>query len=87
MLRHNISALILAGGRSSRMGALKPLQHLNGKPAIRWAVEVFRNAGVEDVSVVVGFHSDKLISVLEPLDVKIIINPNPEQGMFSSVQA
>lgn len=87
MLRRNITALILAGGRSSRMGALKPLQHLSGKPAIQWAVEVFRNAGIEDVSVVVGFHSDKLISALEPLDVRIIINPDPERGMFSSVQA
>ncbi len=84
---HNIAALILAGGRSSRMGALKPLHQLDGKPVIQWAVEVFRQAAVKDICVVLGFHSEKLLSVLEALNVRTVINPEPERGMFSSVQA
>ena len=86
MPRRNIVALILAGGRSSRMGALKPLLPVNGKPAIQWAVETFKEAGISDVRVVVGFRSEQLIQVLETLGVKIIVNPDPERGMFSSIQ-
>lgn len=87
MVRHNIAGLILAGGRSSRMGIVKPLQDLEGKPVIQWGVEAFRNAGVKDIYVVLGFHSEKIFSILKPLNVRIIINTMPERGMFSSVQA
>lgn len=87
MLRRNTVGLILAGGRSSRMGLLKPLQDLEGKPVIQWGVEAFRHAGVEDVCVVLGFHSEKILSILKSLNVRVVLNSAPERGMFSSVQA
>lgn len=36
MILPGISGIILAGGESRRMGALKPLIHYNGKPLIYW---------------------------------------------------
>lgn len=82
-----VVGLILAGGRSSRMGAVKPLQNLDGKTAIRWAVDTFKEAGIEDVRVVTGFHGATLQPVLAASGTATIVNPSPERGMLSSVQA
>ncbi len=81
-----VTALILAAGQSSRMGALKPKLEIENKPSILWVVEAFQKAGIEDVRVVVGYHSQEIRKVLSETNVKIIENRAPEKGMFSSVK-
>lgn len=87
MERHKLTALILAGGKSSRMRAVKPLLTIEKKSVIEWDMELFRKANVKDIRVVVGFHSEKLLKKLRDNDVLVIKNPDPERGMFSSIQA
>ncbi|GAU77646.1 DVU_1551 family NTP transferase [Fusibacter sp. 3D3] len=81
-----ITALILAAGQSSRMGALKPKLEIENKAAILWVVEAFRKSGIEDIRVVVGYHSKEVRQVLSEKNIKIIENKAPERGMFSSVK-
>ncbi|MBM7855073.1 putative nucleotidyltransferase with HDIG domain [Desulfohalotomaculum tongense] len=82
-----IAALVVAGGYSSRMGLFKPLLPLGAGRVIEKPVHTFRQAGIEDVRVVVGHNAAMLIPVLQSLEVEIIYNHRYADGMFSSVLA
>lgn len=86
-MQRKIVALILAAGYSSRMGEFKPLMTIDDKPVIAWAVDSFREAGITDIRVVVGYQADKLLPILYNLKVTPVMNYNFPAGMFSSVQA
>jgi len=81
-----IAALILAGGLSSRMGAFKPLLTLGGRLIIEDIISHFREAGIFDIIVVVGYQAGKIIPLLENQGVRWAMNDHYDQGMFSSVQ-
>lgn len=81
-----VTAVILAAGFSSRMGSFKPLLPLAGQTALERCVRLFRDAGVDDVRVVIGHRGDALRPLLHSMDVRVIENEHPERGMFSSVR-
>jgi CTP:molybdopterin cytidylyltransferase MocA len=81
-----ISALILAAGRSSRMGEFKPLLRLGETTVIERAINLFKTAKVVDIFVVAGYEAVRLIPVLERQGVRWAINEDYDRGMFSSLQ-
>ena len=81
----SFSAIILAAGHSSRMGCFKPLLKISGKTIMEKAVVLFRDAGIQDIRVVVGHESKLLEPLLERLGARAILNPSYDEGMFSSV--
>lgn len=83
----NIAAVILAAGRSSRMGQFKPLMPMGPERVIERVIGLFREAGVPDLLVVTGHEAHRLLPVLEMRGVRGVMNPDWERGMFSSVQA
>lgn len=85
--RRALSAIILAAGFSSRMNGFKPLLSLGGQPAVVRSVTMFRDAGISDVSVVVGHRAAELRRVLAALCVRCVENPDYREGMFTSVSA
>ncbi len=87
MDRQDVSAVILAGGFSSRMGELKPLLDLAGIPALQRAAQSFRAAGVGDIRVVVGHEAEKLDPLLSSLGLRRVLNRDYRLGMFASIQA
>ena len=66
-------AVVLAGGRSSRMGSPKALVELGGRPLVAWVLAAALEAGLEAVVVA------KPGSPLPPLDVPVW--PEPEQPL------
>jgi CTP:molybdopterin cytidylyltransferase MocA len=82
-----LSALILAAGRSSRMGRPKALLPLGTRTVIEHVADTLRRSGVDDVRAVVGHGCEALAPVLEKAGVRRVVNPHWEAGMFSSVQA
>lgn len=82
-----IRGLLLAAGASRRFGAPKLVQVLNGKPLLRWSAQALGAAGVTDLAVVVPPHHDDIRAALDGLDLRFIINDNPESGMGSSIVA
>jgi molybdenum cofactor cytidylyltransferase len=80
------SALILCAGRSSRMGAFKPLLPLGEETLIERAIRLFREAGVADVKVVLGHRADCVLPVLERHGVRPVLNDRYDEGMFSSLR-
>ena len=83
--RNKIAALILAAGYSSRMVDFKTLLTLGGVKVIERVIHTFREAGIVDIVVVVGYRADELIPILDDLKVRYVFNENYDAGMFSSI--
>ncbi len=82
-----IAALVLAAGRSARMGAInKLLIGIGGKPMVRRVAETVLAAGVRPVIVVTGHEADKVEAALEGLPVTQADNPDYAQGLSSSLK-
>ncbi|MBI2864155.1 MAG: nucleotidyltransferase family protein [Chloroflexi bacterium] len=82
-----IAGLVLAAGYSSRMGSFKPLLPLGDATVIEKSVGSLLGAGVKDVSVVVGWRANEIVSLLGTPGVKAVYNPHYDLGMYSSVVA
>jgi molybdenum cofactor cytidylyltransferase len=84
---NEVAAIILAAGRSQRMGAFKPLLPFGSKTVVQTCIDNMRNGGVQTVVVVVGEgpQADELKSHLEHCDVTVAINHAPESEMSASV--
>jgi len=81
-----MAALILAAGRSSRMGTSKPLLPLGGETLLERVIGIAGGAGVEDILIVLGHEAELLLPVLAGKNVRVIVNPDYDRGMFSSLQ-
>ncbi|MDE2603315.1 MAG: molybdopterin-binding/glycosyltransferase family 2 protein [Bradyrhizobium sp.] len=84
----NIAAVILAAGRSTRMGGPnKLLADLGGKPMLRIVTERVLASKVSSVTVVTGHQADEVENALAGLKVKFAPNPDFFAGLASSVKA
>ena len=84
----NIAAVILAAGRSTRMGGPnKLLAELNGKPLVRIATEQAIASKASEVIVVTGHQAAEVEKALAGLKVKFVRNPDFAAGIASSVKA
>ena len=81
------AVLILAAGQASRMGrckALLPLTEDAGDHALSRLARLWSGARVR--LAVTGFHADAVEAACARLGWACVRNPQPERGMFSSVQ-
>lgn len=81
-----ITAIVLAAGKSSRMGSNKLLADLNGKPLLRHSVEALKASSVHDIIVVTGNEPEQVKSTLKPLDVTLVHNANFAEGLSTSLK-
>lgn len=81
------SAIVLAAGFSSRMGKFKPLLPLGETTLLERILVLLRDAGIEDIRVVIGHRADEMLPLLEKLRVRPVVNSRFREGMFSSVEA
>jgi molybdenum cofactor cytidylyltransferase len=82
-----IAAVILAAGRSSRMGRNKLLLDLDGKPILCHAVDQALGAGLSEVVVVSGHQASKVREALGDRAVKVIEAREHKLGMSASLKA
>lgn len=80
-------AVILAAGASTRMGTLKQLLELEGKPLLVRAVEAALASPAWPVVVVLGAQGEKIRPVLARLPVLVTENPAWAEGMAASIRA
>jgi molybdenum cofactor cytidylyltransferase len=82
-----IAAVLLAAGRSTRMGGPnKLLAEIGGKPLVRIAAEQALASRARPVIVVTGHQRDKVEAALQGLDVRTVHNPNFAEGLSTSVK-
>jgi CTP:molybdopterin cytidylyltransferase MocA len=82
-----VSAVVLAAGASTRMGAPKLLLPLDGEPIIRRTVRAVANSGVDDVLVVLGYEHAQMLDALDGIACRHVLNADYESGMGSSFRA
>jgi nicotine blue oxidoreductase len=82
-----ISAVLLAAGSGSRFGGRKLLAPYRGRPLIESSLANLAQAPVDETVVVVGDDAKMLRAVCEPFGVRVVDNPDWEQGQSTSVQA
>ncbi len=85
-----IPALVLAAGRSSRMGRAKASLPLDGGDTfLTRIVRTFLQAEVDDVVVVLGHDADAIARTFSTanLSARIALNPDYDRGQLSSLVA
>ena len=85
-----LAVLILAAGRSIRMGRSKPLLPHGTAPDrtfVSHLVEVARTAGISDIYVIGRPDDIYLQAEVEKVAATLVTNPRPDEGQLSSLQA
>ncbi|MFG1344634.1 molybdopterin-binding/glycosyltransferase family 2 protein [Xanthobacter autotrophicus DSM 431] len=85
----SFAAVILAAGRSSRMGqgGNKLLAEVGGVPVIRRVAEAALASKAAPVIVVTGHEHERVDAALAGLGVRLVHNPDYASGMASSLRA
>jgi len=84
--RH-VAAIVLAAGRSTRMGALnKMLAEIGGKPLVRIAAEQALASRAKPVIVVTGHQHEQVEAALAGLPVRFVHNPDYAEGLGTSLR-
>ncbi|RZA06242.1 MAG: nucleotidyltransferase family protein, partial [Proteobacteria bacterium] len=82
-----VKAIVLAAGRSSRMGAEKLFLPWRGGSVLRATVSNVLGAEFNEVLVVSGGNAGQVTAALEGLPVRMVENPRFAVGMHSSIRA
>lgn len=83
----NVAAVVLAAGRSSRMGSRhKLLINIDGQPMIRRVTEYTLASLASRVFVIVGHAGVEISDRIRDLDVSVVANEDFAQGMSTSIR-
>ena len=98
-MQNNIVFVLLAGGKSQRMGVAKGLLKYQQTYWILEQLHRISKTNIKDVYIGLGFNFEQYFNAIpwlqnaqnnfveyEGLKVKVIINKNPENGSFSTLQ-
>jgi bifunctional UDP-N-acetylglucosamine pyrophosphorylase / glucosamine-1-phosphate N-acetyltransferase len=87
MLTDNITAIILAAGQGTRMKSSRPkvLHEILGRPMIAYLLDTLKEAGVNDIVVVVGHQAEAVQEALKDYGVRFVIQ-EPQLGTGHAVQ-
>jgi molybdenum cofactor cytidylyltransferase len=81
----DIAAIVLAAGRSRRMGAFKPLLPFGDGTVIECCVNSLRAAEVQDIIVVIGHRAEEIQEHLKAFNLMFAVNPDPDSEMAESI--
>jgi molybdenum cofactor cytidylyltransferase len=82
-----VHGLVLAAGKSERMGSPKPLLPLGGKTFLERVVDSLEAAPLAGYHIVLGHQAPLIIQRLPRFREKVILNPEYERGQLSSLTA
>jgi nicotine blue oxidoreductase len=82
-----MTAVVPAAGASRRFGGMKLVAAVGGEPLIQHTLHAILRGGAARVVVVVSpRHGLESVPVLGDRRVSVIVNVEPDRGMFSSIQ-
>ncbi len=83
----SIPGIILAAGKSRRMGVNKLLLPFRGKPILQHVVDAARKSSLSPLILVLGSKSDAIRSQINSRTVLLVDNQDYSKGYASSLQA
>ena len=78
----SISAVLLAGGESRRMGSNKANLQWQGRPSWEWQVEKLRALSLQKI-----FLSARGDAPWRPMDIELVVDASPSRGPMSGLAA
>ena len=81
-----ISGIILAAGLSTRMGEPKQLLPFRGSTIIETVIDNLLGSKLNEVIVVIGHEAYKIQAQIQHKPVKVVFNPDYQEGMLTSAQ-
>ena len=82
-----INAIVLAAGRSKRMGKPKPLLRFNDTTFLEHIISVLKASDVDGITVVLGAGAETIKESVDLSGTNIVINENYQKGQLSSLIA
>jgi molybdenum cofactor cytidylyltransferase len=82
----NITPVILAAGDSMRMGYPKALLPFGAETFLTHILATLKELDLDVARVVLGTHEPQIRPLLHSHQVRILVNPNPARGQFSSMR-
>ena len=82
-----IAGVVLAAGRSSRLGRPKQLLPLGGEALLRHTLRATLASSLDEVVVVLGHEADAVRAAIADLPVRSVFNPDFARGQSTSVRA
>ncbi len=87
MKKTNVAIVVLAAGRSTRMGQPKQLLSIENSTLLATVLVQALGSRAAKVFCVLGASSDQIQTSIAHLDIEVIVNPDFDQGLSSSVRA
>src|SRR5271155_5003651 len=88
-VNRRVGAVILAAGRSARMGGAKQLLPLGESTVLEQTLENVRGAGIDEIVLVLGSFAETIrrqLTIPAVEGLKVVVNQNFSQGMASSLR-
>lgn len=82
---NDIAAIVLAAGRSRRMGKFKPLLPFGAQTVVETCVNNLRAAGAAQIVIVAGHCAEEIRRQMSAASVQFVTNPNPDGEMSESI--
>lgn len=82
-----VATVVLAAGKSSRMGRNKLLLEVGGRTILDRILDAVKTSAVDETIVVLGHEPESIRPIVEGHSVSTVLNPEYEKGMTSSFQA
>jgi molybdenum cofactor cytidylyltransferase len=83
----SVAAILLAAGKSRRMGSCKQLLPLGESTAITCCLTALVTGGAGEIAVVVSEEGNAVVEAVRDYPVRIVTNPECDGDMASSVRA
>jgi molybdenum cofactor cytidylyltransferase len=82
-----VAGIILAAGKSSRMGQMKLLLDVHGKPMLGHVVESALHSALDEVIVVLGYEHERIQETIDFKGATVVFNPDFLKGQSTSLKA
>ena len=82
-----IAGVVLAAGRSARLGRPKQLLPYHGRPLLEWALAAMAASSVEATVVVLGHDAERVRRDVDLQGARVVYNERYAEGLSTSLQA
>jgi molybdenum cofactor cytidylyltransferase len=80
-----VRGVILAAGLGRRMGAVKQLLPLHGRPLLQHVIDAARGSNLAHLTLVLGHAHDRILEAIDARGLEIVVNPDFAAGQSTSV--